>query len=332
MTESRQVCWLKSKVPEYRDLILQYKQKYPLLRVAQLSRLIIKEQKPGINENAFRKVISFVFGEAVPVESINLDEPKEEDFLLPRSDYKDVPFFKLPKCCDNIMALFDIHIPYHSIKPLVLALKYGRDHGINTIFLGGDIMDCSQLSRFVANPNMRNFKGELTLTKEFLAELRRQFPDVKIYYKMGNHSFRFYSYIFKNAPAFADIRELSFERMLDFDLYRVELIQFNQTAIVGRLNIIHGNEVAGSGINMARNKGIKAFDNILFGHHHLTQFYPTRTIQDKQMGSWSVGCLCGLKPDYNPINNWNNGFAHIEVEPNGNFTVHNKTIVEGQIK
>ena len=83
---------------------------------------------------------------------------------------------------------------------------------------------------------------------------------------------------------------------------------------------------------MARNKGIKAFDNVMFAHHHFSQFYPTKTIQDKQMGSWAIACLCGLKPDYMPLNNWVNGFAVVRVQNNGEFTVENKMIIDNQIK
>ena len=49
------------------------------------------------------------------------------------------------------------------------------------------------------------------------------------------------------------------------------------------------------------------------------------------MGAWAVGCLCGLSPDYMPINDWNLGFAFITRENDGNFSVENKKIINGYI-
>jgi hypothetical protein len=46
-----------------------------------------------------------------------------------------------------------------------------------------------------------------------------------------------------------------------------------------------------------------------------------KTITGKFYGSWAVGCLCNLYPQYNPSNNWNNGFAIVD----------NKMIIDGKI-
>jgi hypothetical protein len=33
-----------------------------------------------------------------------------------------------------------------------------------------------------------------------------------------------------------------------------------------------------------------------------------------------------------PINKWNLGFAYVEREPDGQFTVHNHTIIKGKVR
>ena len=38
-----------------------------------------------------------------------------------------------------------------------------------------------------------------------------------------------------------------------------------------------------------------------------------------------------MNPDYAIINNWNHGFAVIEYEDNGDFTVFNKKIINGKV-
>ena len=49
------------------------------------------------------------------------------------------------------------------------------------------------------------------------------------------------------------------------------------------------------------------------------------------MSTWSTGCLCDLHPDYRPLNNWNHGFAIVEVAKDGTFQVQNKTVINGTI-
>ena len=96
---------------------------------------------------------------------------------------------------------------------------------------------------------------------------------------------------------------------------------------------LHGHEIKTSWnvVNIARTLFLKTFSNIIFGHFHTTQEYIFRTLTGEILGAWSVGCLCNLFPEYRPINNWNNGFAYIEIYRNGDFVVENKKIVNGEV-
>ena len=49
-------------------------------------------------------------------------------------------------------------------------------------------------------------------------------------------------------------------------------------------------------------------------------------------GAFSVGCLCNLSPEYLPYNEWVHGFAIVTMKPNGNFSVENLTINQGEIR
>ena len=70
----------------------------------------------------------------------------------------------------------------------------------------------------------------------------------------------------------------------------------------------------------------------IFGHFHKTTVANGREF-DKGMSYqiYSTGCLCDLYPDYMPINEWNHGFAYIEITPSGEYRVENKTVVNGVI-
>ena len=52
----------------------------------------------------------------------------------------------------------------------------------------------------------------------------------------------------------------------------------------------------------------------------------------KVVTTWSVGALCGMKPDYMPYNKWNLGFAEIEFDKNRDFEVYNKRIINNKVR
>ena len=71
---------------------------------------------------------------------------------LPESDAAEFKPYTLPKANNNILFLSDIHLPYHDIKALTIALDYGKQHKINTIYLNGDIMDFYKASFHEQDP------------------------------------------------------------------------------------------------------------------------------------------------------------------------------------
>jgi hypothetical protein len=112
--------------------------------------------------------------ELIPEQSNPLDLPPSQE-----SNYKP---YKLPINHNNILIIGDIHVPYHNIQALTLALKYGLENEVNTILLNGDIIDFYAISRFEKDPRKRNFGHEVLMTRQFLATLRKLFPNAAIYY------------------------------------------------------------------------------------------------------------------------------------------------------
>ncbi len=93
-----------------------------------------------------------MINELIPQEANPLDLPPSQE-----SNYKP---FKLPVNHNNILLLSDIHVPYHNIQALTLALKYGLENEVNTILLNGDIIDFYAISRFEKDPRKRNFAAD----------------------------------------------------------------------------------------------------------------------------------------------------------------------------
>ena len=49
------------------------------------------------------------------------------------------------------------------------------------------------------------------------------------------------------------------------------------------------------------------------------------------MACWSTGCLCDLHPRYMPLNKWNHGFAIVDLDTAGGFSVRNFRIIDGKV-
>jgi hypothetical protein len=135
------------------------------------------------------------------------------------------------------------------------------------------------------------------------------------------------------APEMFNVPDFKLESILKLSDYDIEHID-NKTLIKShKLYIAHGDEFFGAGsINVARNVRLKTNENIAFGHFHFTQEDTFTAISNKIYGSFAIGCLCGLKPFYAPVNRWNHGFAIVEYDDDGNFEFHNKRIIAGGIK
>ncbi len=94
---------------------------------------------------------------------VNELAPELNTFDLPPSQESNYQPYKLPINHNNILIIGDIHVPYHNIPALTLALKYGLENGVNTILLNGDIIDFYAISRFEKDPRKRNFGHEVLI-------------------------------------------------------------------------------------------------------------------------------------------------------------------------
>ena len=254
---------------------------------------------------------------------------------LPPSQESNYQPYKLPINHNNILVIGDIHVPYHNIPALTLALKYGLENDVNTILLNGDIIDFYAISRFEKDPRKRNFGHEVLMTRQFLTTLRQLFPNAAIYYKCGNHDVRYDHYIMRNAPDLLGMNEFSFESLMKLDELNITFIPDKQIIRAGNLTILHGHELGQSvfsPVNIARGLFLRAKDNALCGHHHQASEHSEPNINGKLTTCWSVACLCELHPDYMPINKHHHGFAHVKVMDTGEFEVSNYRIVNGKIR
>jgi len=252
----------------------------------------------------------------------NLPKPEENDYT------------KLIVREKKIAVLSDIHFPYYNKEALTATTKYLQHYNPDCIILNGDIIDCYQLSNFDRDPREKGFGYELNMLREFVMQLRQLFPKARIIYKLGNHEERYERVILNRVPELLDLKIFNFENVISANELGVEVIKNKRLIKLGNLTIGHGHEFAKGfiqSVNPARGFFIKAKSNFLGGHHHRSSEHVEQDINGKIVGCWSTGCLCELNPHYCPINNWNLGFATIELDGK-DFQVHNLKIINGRVR
>lgn len=256
-------------------------------------------------------------------------------FKLPESFAKDRTPFKLPLAHNNILVLSDIHAPYHDIEAITIALNYGKEKEVNTIFINGDLLDFFQCSRFEKTPNKRSIKEEFEAAREILQVIRKEFPSAAIYFLKGNHDLRFEKWLYVKAPEIFDCEEFQLEYLLRLKDLNIKIIEDNVLVKFGKLNVSHGHYVIKgifAPVNSARGAYMKAKASILIGHTHSVSAHTERTINGEIISCWSTGCLCETKTDYDPLNaKASHGFARVVVEKNGDYHVENKMIYKGKL-
>lgn len=327
------------------DIVRQYRLKYPDMPSLKLARIIYKENNLLYRDvENIRNALRYVEGKSgkkskrnyIKNSSFYMKESRPKNpYNLPESHQEKREPFILPKGCDNILLISDIHIPYHDIEAVTLALEYGQKEKVNTIFINGDLIDNHQVSKFESNPKKRSVKQEFDATKAFLVSLRLAFPDASIYWLKGNHCIRWEKFLLMKVREIWDDPYFTLEERLRLNEEKIVMIDDKTLVKAGKLSITHGHHVfkgVFSPVNPARGAFLRAKQSVIVGHLHRSSYHPEVDLDGKVIGCWSTGCLCELKPDYSPlVSNSQHGFAHILVEGNGDFTVKNYQIINGKI-
>ncbi len=254
-------------------------------------------------------------------------------FKIPQTDAQPRRDFIIPKAQNKILILSDIHIPYHDVDALNLALEYGKEQGVNAIYLNGDIMDCYSLSKYEKDPRKRSFSEELQATRQFLYQLTQNF-ECPIYYKIGNHEARYESFLKSKAKELLDLDEFKLDVLLRFGELGIQLVESHQITRAGNIYILHGHEKPMGGVFPARNMQLRLRTSAIAGHNHRTSETSWSDLNGKIKACFSTGCLCEMNPEYGPLAylDWNHGFAILAVDKDGSFKVDNLRIVNGEIK
>ena len=153
------------------EIIKKYIAKYPNSSKRTIATKIYNENKLIFNSvESVRSCLRYytgTLGKKKPNRNSIIEHKvnftRENPFGLPESDAKPFEPYILPKANNNILLLSDIHLPYHDINALTIALEYGKKHNVNTIYLNGDIMDCYAASFHEKDPRKRDMSSEFEI-------------------------------------------------------------------------------------------------------------------------------------------------------------------------
>lgn len=317
--------------------ILEYMDRYPEMMKMTLARLIYKEHPEMFpNLEAVRGSIRFYSGALGERsrETIGHASSRVTQVRIPPSEKELRQDFTLPKVNNNCLVFSDVHIPYQDNEAIEAAITWGKEKKINTLILAGDIMDFYGLSTFVKDPRLRSLEYEIDCGYEFMAYLRAELPKVTIYYLPGNHEYRLERYLRIKAPELLGLTDFRLNDILHFSDFDVHYLRHYQLIRAGKLFIGHGDEfnIRSNPVSPARTFALKGKVNFMGGHFHVRSETSWRRADDVEESCWSLGCLCGLNPEYRPYNEWTHGFAHVRIDDNGDFRVFNAKIANGKVQ
>lgn len=312
------------------DIVKNYLEKLPNIGNRTLATLLTDEFpdifKEDEKENT-RNLVRYYRGSSGKHNKHAINEKYWKQGLLPKEVKVNMSPFIIEE--ENVLLLADTHIPLHDSQAIECAIKNSLE--VDCVLLNGDIIDEYMLSKWIRKMTHETFEDELEDVKDFLQLLYVYFKGKKIYYRFANHERRYENYCRANARDIADMKKTSLENLLCLNDFNCIPIKNKRTVKIAGLHIIHGDELPGglvSSVNPARAAFLKTNDHTVVAHAHRSSEHNDRSISDKLISCWSVGCLCDLKPQFSVLNKWNHGFMKIN-RVGKLFKVENKRIEKG---
>lgn len=226
----------------------------------------------------------------------------------------------------------DIHLPYQDRAAYGLTLQIIKEMKPDLVFLGGDILDFYSISQYNKDPDrVLTLQADLNYVYEELCKLRKLVPKAEIVLLQGNHEHRLTRYLQTKAPELSTLDALTLPSLLKLDSLKIKWIPNGTRMKVGKLWHLHGNEIPGAGMNVAKAKFDRLGSNVIFGHHHKLQSFTKRTYDGDVYGAWANGCLSDLQAEYAHFTDWILGFSIIEYGATGNFHVEQIPIIKTSV-
>jgi len=217
----------------------------------------------------------------------------------------------------------EVHSSYKLVKKFV---KYERP---DLLILAGDAFDFSYLGSYnILLEELRENK-RLKLDFDFFNKEIDYFQKYckEVVYLEGNHEFRLTRQIQKYPNFLRGLIDIETNLHLE-DRKILWLPEVEQPYKVGKLYVIHGKRY---NIHFCKATLEDYGSNICMAHAHRIQTYTKKLwATGEEIGAWGIGTLSSKNPDWQngKPNCWQNGFAYLYVQDNGNFTLLNIHIID----
>jgi len=210
------------------------------------------------------------------------------------------------------LLLPDIHWPYHDQRALDAAIDYGIKVGCSIFLIQGDGFDCYYVSSFRKDPLRPQFHAERKISTQLFEDFTRQIGDVRKIFLCGNHEERIQSYIWTQAPAFADVKALSVPALYGLDELGWEFVSNKELKRagcspfkLGKCFIFHGHEIGMSG-GAKRAEGRKTLRGSIILKTRCARSMPiiikkTLLSSRSQAEIWTVAGRSGAFASWHPI-------------------------------
>jgi hypothetical protein len=325
------------------QIILDYLAEYPIwMPSSSLASLILKENPAHFeNSESIRALIRFYRGKLG--NSKSTDTTFQEDFkrvstnfAQPSTWVEEKEIFTLPVSIKKMGFISDLQVPFHDPKAIDITFDYLTKEGIDCLFINGDLVDFYQISDFQKDPRVRKFDEEHEAIVEMLGYIKKSFPNITIYYNLdANHEFRYERYMRSKAPELLSLKLFELEDILYLDKIGIKYIKNIDHVKFGHLPIIHGDTTfrRGSGVSPAKTLYDRVKQSAIASHVHRTSEFTTKNQFDGDIFTcWTTGHLMHPNVEYcKHVDQYNQGFAILEKEKNGDYRVHNKRIIKNKV-
>lgn len=332
---------MASQIQEVSKIVREYIEKFPNTSKLSIAKKLVKDYPIFFKDvDSARSRVRYFTGSQGEYKRKHVLNPiehkpphtRENPYGLPESDYEEFPPFVIPPSVKDLLIGSDFHFSFQDNKAISKWIDYGIGNNVGGILINGDLMDMYQVSRFLKLPKIGDIEKEFEDVRRFLRMLRDKFPNVPIYFKEGNHEERWELNLRTNAAMLFGMEEFELKTLLKLGELNIDFITDKRVIQYSGLSIIHGHEVPfASSANGARALYLKTGVSTLASHVHRTSEHIDKNLDGKITGSWTIGCLCGLNPEYAiRSNKYNHGFAHV-VRGGEHFAVKNYKMIDYKI-
>ncbi len=225
------------------------------------------------------------------------------------------------------LLLPDTHAPFENKRACNAVCEFAETYKPDHLLHIGDVGDYQSVSYWLKNKRKdlegKKLKNDLDAAAGLLKLFGSIAPNATKTVLLGNHDHWVYDYINEH-PELEGL--FSVERSYLEAGWKT--IPWNELHKIGKLYTTHGLYTN----KYHANSTVHALSaSVIYGHTHDHQVYPESFMDGEKM-AMSIGCLCDMNPEYlkNRPKKWMNGFATVDILPNGQFFPDFIKIVDGK--